>query len=672
MIKREGVAPVIAVALIIAVICSPLVNAEERVYIWGEASVPALAVAQLPNGTTIGSVGEIKVRVLYPGEGKVYVNTEPLSDIDMQASVRAAVMIASYYARVNPLDFDFLVSIITESPLVGGPSAGSAMVAAIYSALTHKPINPRVAATGMILPDGLVGPVGGIPYKVEAAIRKGYDTVLIPLGQSIYSETTYQTQVVGSVVVTRPVTITWNVTDLALKLGGKAVESSTAVDVIEKFTGEFPLKEVYGRPSLTDKEMELTRSEYHSFLNQSSQLREQVQSKVREITSRTYRASVQNMIQSSESFYSQAIDAWDNGYYYAGLSFAFVSTYQAMMAKYLTDSLTSGDPGSYLRSVYNDLRSSLDRYKARYVEALNETQSYTLDSLFLLSEISSRIRDAERSLALSDDALQKGDWGAASTNLGYVWGRLRSLDYWFSLLGLASPSASSPIQVERLSSWILSYSYSSASYVDALQSSTGRQLYDTSGWYDMLRLASSLITAGDYPGALDLSIELLVSSSIALQSLFSLDIAKTVDVLSVHSRLILGNSEYAPISARLYLMMADLFSSQQDFESSLSYYERALIILYASSMTALKQGGEVTLTPAQNRTASEPIPTEVAETTGTPSQTNESNTTTSAVLQTETPQQSFGARDLYQYIVVSALVLVALVLLTRVLRRSET
>ena len=37
--------------------------------------------------------------------------------------------------------------------------------------------------TGTINPDGTVGPVGGIPQKVEGAADEGIKTVLIPAGQ---------------------------------------------------------------------------------------------------------------------------------------------------------------------------------------------------------------------------------------------------------------------------------------------------------------------------------------------------------------------------------------------------------------------------------------------------------------------------------------------------------
>ena len=63
---------------------------------------------------------------------------------------------------------------------VDGPSAGAAMFAAAVSALTGQPIDGGCAITGEITVQGRVGPVGGVPAKVEAAMKAGLNRVLVP------------------------------------------------------------------------------------------------------------------------------------------------------------------------------------------------------------------------------------------------------------------------------------------------------------------------------------------------------------------------------------------------------------------------------------------------------------------------------------------------------------
>lgn len=65
---------------------------------------------------------------------------------------------------------------------IGGPSAGLMFSLAVIDKLTPGELNGGdfVAGTGTIDPDGDVGPIGGIPYKMIAAQEAGATTFLVP------------------------------------------------------------------------------------------------------------------------------------------------------------------------------------------------------------------------------------------------------------------------------------------------------------------------------------------------------------------------------------------------------------------------------------------------------------------------------------------------------------
>jgi ATP-dependent Lon protease len=61
-----------------------------------------------------------------------------------------------------------------------GPSAGLAFLVGMVSALANRPVKPAFAFTGEVAIHGEVGAVGGIPQKLNAAIRAGRKEVVIP------------------------------------------------------------------------------------------------------------------------------------------------------------------------------------------------------------------------------------------------------------------------------------------------------------------------------------------------------------------------------------------------------------------------------------------------------------------------------------------------------------
>ena len=144
------------------------------------ARVPLLAVSVDDRGVEQrGGIAYLNLRVV-EGRGNVYIHSDPLTKIDTQASTTYAQRYACEYANVDCERYDFLYSIESGAPIVGGPSAGAAAAAITYAVLTGQNIPQTTAVTGTISSGGVVGNVGGISEKIEAAQRAGLQQVIIP------------------------------------------------------------------------------------------------------------------------------------------------------------------------------------------------------------------------------------------------------------------------------------------------------------------------------------------------------------------------------------------------------------------------------------------------------------------------------------------------------------
>jgi uncharacterized protein len=91
-----------------------------------------------------------------------------------------AVITASLILGEDPSKYEFSFDVAGR---IDGPSAGALMTAAVLAGYLGDEINPEVTMTGTINPDGTVGPVGGIPHKIEGAAARGKKVVLVPGGQ---------------------------------------------------------------------------------------------------------------------------------------------------------------------------------------------------------------------------------------------------------------------------------------------------------------------------------------------------------------------------------------------------------------------------------------------------------------------------------------------------------
>jgi len=144
-----------------------------------EAQIRLLAVDQDGNGVSTPLVVELR-----PGTGQTLANIDRLLFwTDTQESIQTAKSVAEDITGITPSNFDILYSIETESPVVGGPSAGAALTIATMAVLQNETLREDVVITGTVNADGTIGQVGGVLEKAQAAKDIGASLILVPMGQ---------------------------------------------------------------------------------------------------------------------------------------------------------------------------------------------------------------------------------------------------------------------------------------------------------------------------------------------------------------------------------------------------------------------------------------------------------------------------------------------------------
>lgn len=128
----------------------------------------------------LGSVIEIEA-VVFPAEqkGKGTVRFNETAGSMAKDSVFNAASVLRKITGKNIHDYDVHINVIGGGN-IDGPSAGTAILAALVSAVTGRRIRQDVGVTGEISLQGRVRPVGGVFEKAYGAKQAGIKTLIIP------------------------------------------------------------------------------------------------------------------------------------------------------------------------------------------------------------------------------------------------------------------------------------------------------------------------------------------------------------------------------------------------------------------------------------------------------------------------------------------------------------
>lgn len=151
------------------------------------ASVPTLSVKT--GGQGIVSFVVIQLAVQDRRDGPIVQFSEislgggSIVGMDWKAGVRQAVAAAARALGIEGRDWVVTVRNRSYNSVTEGQSASAAVAVGIMAAWRADTVRPDAVMTGQIGPDGRILPVGRVPAKIEAAIKEGFRTILIPRGQ---------------------------------------------------------------------------------------------------------------------------------------------------------------------------------------------------------------------------------------------------------------------------------------------------------------------------------------------------------------------------------------------------------------------------------------------------------------------------------------------------------
>jgi uncharacterized protein len=359
-------------------------------------SIKLLALAEDSNDKASGAVADLDLRI-EPGKQRVFLETFPLTKITTQISMRFAQQVACKELDIDCSDKDFFFTIRALQGVVGGPSAGSAAAVLTASLIAGFPLRNDTAITGTINSGGIIGPVGGIKEKMEAAATSGIRRVLIPQG-------------------TRELNDSNTTTDLfryGEVLGIEVVEVATLLDALREYTGrEFP--NVTGELVIEPRYLETMRDVAIGLCNRTEAIKSSLEKHGKNIT------GIEELEREAVNMSSMASEAFDSGQYYASASFCFRGNVAYKRALAMQRNWTTKDVAAASFTLKRGMANFSRRTDSREISTITDLQTY-MAVKERLADVDEIFLDIAANLNSTDDNIQR---------LAYAEERLFSAKTW--------------------------------------------------------------------------------------------------------------------------------------------------------------------------------------------------------------------------------------------------
>ena len=533
----------LAVLILVSLILLALLPVSQAQFVNAhEAKIKAVAVksTQPPEGAVIN----ISV-IVTPGNGKVFVSTVPYTQIDMQGSAQLAALTACDVLGLDFMKYDFFFTIEADSPIVGGPSAGGVMTIATISALKNLSLRSDVYMTGMIYPDGFIGPVGGIPYKLKAAADKGAKIFLIPKGQRVVTVEETVEEKRGPFIFISKKSKPVDLYEYGKELGVKVIEVEKIEDALLYYTNYTIVK---SQPSMN----------FSKYSNLLLQLADKMKKDTMDLYS-TVKATGAKLDKADE-FIQKGDESYKKGYYYTATSQYFTAKIEL---RYLYYMHTIKDDKS-LESEFENVEREINSTK----EFLSSQRELGIESFQLFGAAQERITLAEDYLY---QARTSDDFDKSLRYLALARERIESAKVWLSLLETINQDI--PINSEdlkRRAQFYLSQAESMAIY--ASQIGGYSQLIDEAE--KSIEISRKQLEEGFYAGSAISAVDGITKASLSIELINVREDLLNSKVSSANNsaRIAIGEVEkfVTPVLPVAYLEYAD---TAENPVLKLSYYK---------------------------------------------------------------------------------------------------
>ncbi|MHC1592763.1 MAG: S16 family serine protease [Methermicoccaceae archaeon] len=467
------------------------------------------------------------------GSGHVFVDTQPFTQIDMQGSARLSAIVACDVLSLNYRDYDFFYVVRVDSPVVGGPSGGATMTAATIASLLNLSMRSDVVMTGMINPDGSVGPVGGIPAKLEAAADEGVGLFLIPDGQSTVNVRKLRQEQRGPFVFISESVEVVDVVELGRKLGVEVVEVSDIRDAVELFTGYRIEQKSYAGGALTDQFRQTMRPLAESLLNE-------VETRYAQ-TAGGNDSSFSSELAAVESLTERAKSLYDEGDYYASTSQSFGALIKLQYVEYASGYVEAEDDSDYISGLQADVEEVIARSNRTVREAASSAELINLEGL---GAAESRVQEAEE---LHSQAMSTKNIPEMLELLAFAHERARSASWWITIAQQGGVKGLNEEDLRDIAAGYISQAQSIATYSSTLleeSSATGLMPLVSVAMQD-IESAKAQFENGFYAGAIYDSLRSMVGSSVAIELIGKSDISDSIEGAEQSARnAIIGERNY--------------------------------------------------------------------------------------------------------------------------------